>query len=157
MKKLFLAIVASTLYLTGCGILPIEAKVEKDHFRFENFENDIDDEPVYAFLLCYKSQPTFWNTPKQYEAGEHNLWVKAYTYKRGVRNSVKQAITRFDISLNEGKSYALKTKLDGKNIDLWIQESDSGEIVSEVVTKKLEYPLHRDDLLNRKRCVEGSI
>ncbi|WP_448547066.1 hypothetical protein [Thalassotalea fusca] len=143
--------------ISGCSVLPIKSEIRENYFRFENFKRDDRTNLEYINLMCYRKKPIGWAEPKQYVNGEHNLWVKASVAKRGVVNSKKETVVNFNLTLDAGKSYKLNRKIKDNQIALWIEESDTGAIVSEVINSELKLPPLIDDALRKKQCLAGTI
>ena len=145
------------LSLSGCGIFPIETAIKENHFRFENFRRDVSDDLEFVYLMCSHHKPISWEHPKQYESGEHNLWVMVETYRRVIPTSYRVAVVNFDVNLQADKSYMLNRKIVDRKASLWIQEVETGLIVSEVLSTDLERPLSYNFLEKRKQCKTGSV
>ncbi|MEP1448724.1 MAG: hypothetical protein ABJK37_21640 [Paraglaciecola sp.] len=99
------------LSLTGCSLFPFETAIKENHFRFENFKRDVGDDLEFVYLMCSHKKPIGWEQPKQYESGEHNLWVMVETYQRDIPISYKVAVVNFDVNLQADKSYMLNRKI----------------------------------------------
>ncbi len=155
-NSLFITSVLS-VFLFGCSTLPFQAEVKDEHFRLENFKDDKGKDIDYVYLNCFHKRPTAWSEPKQFEAGEHDLWVRAVTARRGVGNSKKEAFVNFKMELEAGKSYMFNRKFTDDEASIWIQESASGKVVSDVLTAKLRTPLIIDDNLRKTQCESGSV
>ncbi|MBU3005122.1 hypothetical protein [Paraglaciecola arctica] len=145
------------LSLSGCGILPFETAIKENHFRFENFKRDMDDDLEYVYLMCSHKKPIHWQQPKQYESGKHNLWVMVETFQRDIPISYKTAVVNFDVDLQADKSYMLNRKIVKRKALLWIQEVDTGLIVSDVLSAELKHPISYDFLEKRKQCKTGTV
>jgi hypothetical protein len=145
------------LSLSGCGILPIETAIKENHFRFENFKRDVSDDLEFVYLMCSHKKPISWEQAKQYESGEHNLWVMVETYRRDIPTSYRVAVVNFDVNLPPNKSYMLNRKIVKRKAFLWIQEVDTGLIVSEISEADLKRPLSYDFLEKRKQCKTGTV
>jgi len=152
-----LIIVVNTALLVSCSLFPIKTEIQEGHFRFENFKRDKGLDREYVYLLCYRKKPSDWFEPRQYIAGEHVLWVKAHTNKRSVKNSAKEAYVNFDIKLLPDKSYMLNREIDKNSISIWIQETETGNVVSEVKTVDLERPFLMQELHDKKMCDSSTI
>lgn len=158
MKIAKLMVVGSAfVFATGFSLLPFESEIKEGHFRFENFKQTKGPQQEYVHLMCYAKKPTSWAQPKQYLAGEHQLWVKADISRRGVPASNKHAFAQFNVELQEGKSYMLNRKIDGEKIAMWIQEVETGIGVSDIVVADLNQPLLEEWQLRRDQCREGTI
>lgn len=139
------------------GFLPIKTNIKDGHFRFENFKRVTSPNIELVHLMCYAKKPTSWTQPKQYQAGEHNLWVKAQISRANVPASEKHAYANFKVKLEQGKSYMLNRKISGDHISLWIQEVETGIGVSDVVVAQLQQPLIEERQLRLEQCRSGSI
>ena len=155
--KLTHIIFAMLTFTFLCGFLPIKADVKDGHFRFENFKRTKSPDKELVHLMCHAKKPTSWTQPKQYQAGEHDLWVKAQVYRDNTPASEKHAFANFKVNLEQGKSYMLNRKLEGEHISLWIQEVDTGVSVSDVVVAQLKQPLAEERQLRLNQCRSGTI
>jgi len=143
------------LFLVGCGILPFEREIKVDHFRLENFKQDIDSPSELIHLMCYRKKPTNWSEPKQYLNGEHRLWVEANISTSSM--NTKEAFVLFNVKLDSGKSYMINRKIKDGKISIWIQESDSAIKVSKVITTDLNIAALGKRTFRQKRCKSGTI
>lgn len=156
-SKSLILLCLSGLLVNGCSVLPLQTKIKENHFRFENFKRDIENDKEYVHLLCANHKPVGWTQPKQYPSGEHDLWVRAVTYRSHIPHSRKEAFTHIKVTLAPEKSYMLNREIRGDKIAMWIQEVDTGTCVSEVVTAQLERPLGWDYHQRVQQCRQGSI
>lgn len=145
------------LPLTGCGILPFDTAIKENHFRIENFKRDVSYDLEYVFLMCSHQKPTDWQNPKQFLSGEHNLWVKVETMRRNVPQSTRVAIVNFEVDLKPNKNYMLNRKIVDHEAVVWIQEVDTGLIVSKLLRADLDVPLLNAEQVNRKQCKTSSV
>ena len=143
------------MVLAGCSILPLEREIKANHFRFENLKQDIGEPSELIYLMCFRKRPTFWTNPKQYLAGEHELWVEANISTSPMNN--KEAFVFFKVKLDSGKSYMLNRKIEGERISIWIQESESALKVSEVITTDLNIAGLGKTTFRKNRCKAGSV
>jgi len=150
----FLFIYFLSLFLAGCGILPFKTDIKENHFRFENFQRDIGE---YIYLMCYRQRPTRWDTPKQYLSGEHSLWIEANISDSKLLSFRKEAFVFFKVKLDSGKSYMLNRKLEGENISIWIQDVESGQKVSKVITTDLKPAVFEKKAWRKKQCKSSSV
>ena len=74
-----------------------------------------------------------------------------------VLNSQKEAFVNFNVNLDSDKSYMLNRKREGDKISIWIQEVETGTVVSQVLTDELSRPLQIDNELRKRQCRSGSI
>ena len=145
------------IFIYNSNAAPLTDAIKTEHFRFENFQQDRRKNIEYVYLMCHRKKVTPYIYAKQMLAGDHNLWVRATSSRRGVKNSIKEAIVNFKVNLAAGKNYQLnREKKDGK-IAIWIQDIETGEIVSDVIKTKLKIRLIVDERLRRKQCQSGSV
>jgi hypothetical protein len=72
--------------------------------------------------------------------------------------SQKNAFVKFDVTLKAGLSYKLNRSFDDDdNISIWIEEEQSKNIVSEIITTELLRPLLIEKSLRTEQCESGSI
>ena len=111
----------------------------------------------YVYLMCLHKRPISWTTPKQFISGEHDLWVKADISDRGIPNSIKEAVVNFKVTLDSNKSYMLNREIKDEKISLWIQEVDTGDVVSQTLIKDLKRPLASDHYSSKEQCKSSSV
>ena len=141
-------------FLSACIHLPVTVK--DNHFRFENFRT-LDKNPVELVrLMCFRKKPTYRINTKQYVSGKHSLWLMATIEVNKHQYLAKEAVANFNVTLEAGKSYMPNRKIQQGNISMWIQEVDSGLIVSDIVTKELSYPTFKGNL-REKQCKSGTV
>jgi len=141
--------------LISCSILPLEKEIKANHFRFENFRQDIKFPSELIYLMCYRKRPTDWAEPKQYLGGDHELWVEANISSSTM--NTKEAFVLFKVKLDSGKSYMLNRKIEGERISIWIQESESDLKVSEVITTDLSMVALGKRVFRKNQCKTSSI
>jgi hypothetical protein len=156
MLKIHLSLIL-ILGLSGCGIFPVDTAIQENHFRFENFKRDVTDDAEFVYLMCSHKKPIGWEQAKQYESGEHNLWVMVETFERDIPASYKVAVVNFNVNLQAGANYMLNRKIDKRKALLWIQDVETGLIVSDVLTAELKRPLSYHFLEKRKQCETGTV
>jgi hypothetical protein len=156
MKKFTLLLAAvGSVAVSACSTITSEPQVRDGSVRLENLRLKEPDNVTNVYLMCYKKRPTGWNEPKQYKAGQHELWVKAVV--KSPSNGNKELVTRFNVNLAAGNSYTLSRKLDGDNISIWLQNSNTGEVVSDVISAELKMALTYDDNVSQKQCKSSTI
>lgn len=153
--RLLLASIISS-FLLGCETLPIRAEIKEDHYRFENFVQNVEPKHEYIFMACHRHKPTGWNVAKQYPAGPQNLWIKAAKYTTTTSNVPRVAYFNLQTNLEAGKSYMPNRKIEGNKIALWIQEVESGERVTEILEAELKFPV-AETIVSHKQCKTSSV
>ncbi|WP_245961499.1 hypothetical protein [Thalassotalea euphylliae] len=145
--------------LLGCSALPIETALEDNHFRLENFKRDNTDNFEHVYLMCANQKPASFIHPKQHLSGQHSLWVKAELKRRNIDFSERVAVVNFNVNLEADKSYMLNREVmkDSEKIALWIQETDTGVGVSEVIIADLAHPKANEYFHELKQCRTGSV
>jgi len=165
MKNLnILLLILFSISSVGCSVLPINPEIKENHFRLENFKRDKERVKEHVYLMCYKKRPTSWQQPKQYAGGNHNLWVKATlsqhtALKYHLSHVKKEAFANFNVNLAADKSYMLNRKIADKKIHLWLQEVETGKIVSDVKVADLNrrLPFVKANKLEKNRCKTSTI
>lgn len=157
MKKMNILLVCLSVMVGSCSQLPIKTQIKEGNFRLENFRAEKGTQLDLVYLMCFYKRPTGWAEPKQYLAGEHDLWVKASIEERGLVQNVKEAVVHFKVKLGPGKSYMLNREVKDDKISIWIQESETAVKVSTVVVTDLKQPLLVEDNLRRTQCRQGSV
>ncbi len=157
MKKMNILWLFLSSALVSCSHLPVKAQVKEHHFRLENFSAEQGTKSELVYLMCFHKRPTEWSAPKQYLAGEHQLWVKASVEDRGLGQDVKEAFVQFKVKLEAGKSYMLNRAIEDNQISLWIQETETGAKASDVIVTKLKQPLLVEENLRKTQCREGTV
>ncbi|MEP1382616.1 MAG: hypothetical protein ABJK64_02340 [Paraglaciecola sp.] len=154
--KILLPSILVSLALSGCSNFSPE--IADDNFRFENFRRIQNYDIELVYLMCENQRPVSWTSPKQFKSGAHDLWVKARFGDSESMNLAKEAVVNFKVTLDEGKAYMLNRKItEGKDsVALWIQESQTGIVVSEVITEELILPPFVGSL-RQQQCKSGSV
>jgi hypothetical protein len=152
--KTLLSVVFVVVFLIGCSQMPVVVK--DNYFRFENFKRDVGQPQEYVYLMCLRKRPTYWSEPKQFLSGEHELWIKAIIRGKDTYNTEREAVANFKVTLDGGTSYMVNRKLQDDNISLWIQEVDTGLVVSNVITQELIIPRSFGSL-RKKQCASSTI
>ena len=154
--KLVVAAIIGSI-VSGCSVLPLSSSIDEGHFRFQNFINDTSRNTEYIHLMCHQKRHVGGNQSKEYLGGEHNLWVKAVVAKTDIQNSRREAFINFEVDLEAGNTYMLNRKVDEKQISIWIQNAETGVVVSDVKVAKLELPKLVEKRLRREQCESGTI
>lgn len=155
MKNIFLVSILSST-LIACSSFPLKTDIKENHFKLDNFKSPDKRQAESIALMCYKQRPSHV-PPGQFLSGQHNLWAVAKVSQKNIPNSVKEAYVNFNVNLSSGVSYTFNREIDEDKISIWIQEADSGLIVSNVITSELRSPLVNDTLLRKKQCKSSSI
>ncbi|MFQ3190098.1 MAG: hypothetical protein ACI936_001228 [Paraglaciecola sp.] len=153
MKTLFLNIMFLGI-LAGCIQLPVSVK--GNHFRFENFRTTDKNPAELVSLMCFRKKPSYRIEPKQFVSGENSLWLLATIEGNENMYLAKEAVANFNITLDAGKSYMANRIIQQGNISMWIQEVDTGLIVSDIVNKELSCPTFKGNL-REKQCKSGTL
>ncbi|MCF7499864.1 hypothetical protein [Pseudoalteromonas sp. L1] len=151
------SLVVSAVLMTACSALPIKKDIDEGKFRVENFQYEHGKQRDYVYLMCNSKSVSAWEQARQYEAGEHVLWVKAVISERDFPSSEKNAFARFDMNFKEGGNYTLNREVKGDKISIWFADKETGNQASEVITKELKRPLVIEDQLRKKQCLEGTV
>lgn len=66
------------------------------------------------------------------------------------------ALALRDVDLEGGKRYPLSQTRDHNDMKVWLQETDTGTPVSEIVSAQMQYPESVGDL-RLEQCREGTV
>lgn len=158
MNKKLLLISPLIASLTACAMFPFEKEVQDGHFRVENFSYDhMNDTKEYVYLMCHNKKPTGWIAARQYPAGEHDLWVKATYQNVGVLHSYREAYVNFKMDFPEGGNYQLAHEINNENISVWLQDVETKEKASEVITEPLARHNVGDNGKHIQQCKQGTV
>ena len=135
------------------NVQPNEARIDFFANRGEAFDNKRE----YVKLMCLNQRPTSASALRDVEEGEHVLFVRAMVVNTDLPvDNMREAIVRLDVNLEGGKRYSLNQTRDNRDMKVWLQETDSGIPVSEIVTTRVEYPKSVGDL-RLEQCKEGTV
>ena len=141
-------------------IIDQQANVQPNEARIDFFANRgeaFDNKREYVNLMCFNQRPTSAAALRDVEEGEHVLYVRASVVNTDIsEGNTREAIIRLDVNLEGGKRYSLNQSRDHHDMKVWLQETDTGIPVSEIVSTKVEYPQFVGDL-RLDQCKEGTI
>lgn len=158
MNKKLLLIAPLVASLTACAMFPFEKEVQDGHFRVENFSYDhMNDTIEYVYLMCHNKKPTSWTAARQYPAGEHDLWVKATFQNVGVSHSYREAFVNFKMELPAGGNYQLAHEIQNETVSIWLQDVETKEKASEVITTSLNRKNVGDSGKRIQQCQQGTV
>ena len=107
--------------------------------------------------MCFNKRPNGALILRDVEEGEHVLFVRASVINSDLPfGNEREAIVRLEANLEGGKRYSLNQTRDNLNMKVWLQETDTGVPVSEVVSTRVEYPQYVGDL-RLQQCKEGTV
>jgi len=107
--------------------------------------------------MCFNQRPNSTLALRDVEEGEHVLFVRASVINKDLPfGNVREAIVRLDVDLEGGKRYSLSQTRDNHDIKVWIQETDTGTPVSDIVSTRMQYPESFGDL-RLEQCKEGTV
>ena len=66
------------------------------------------------------------------------------------------ALALRDVDLEGGKRYSLSQTRDNNDMKVWLQKTDTGTPVSEIVSIRMQYPESVGDL-RLEQCREGTV
>ena len=150
--------------LVACTSIPDiidqQANVQPNEARIDFFANRgeaFDNRREYVKLMCFNQRPTSASLLRDVEEGEHVLYVQASVVNTDLPDgTTREAIVRLDVNLEGGKRYSLNQSRDHHDMKVWLQETDSGVPVSEIVTTRVEYPKSVGNL-RLEQCKEGTV
>jgi|TARA_Y100000296_G_C5088224_1_gene213491 hypothetical protein len=162
LPSVFIATALAPIF--GCStvaeMVDQQAKVQPNEARIDFFANRgeaFDNEKEYVRLMCFNQRPNNELVLRDIEEGKHVLFVRASVVNTNLHiSTTREAIVRLDVDLEGGKRYSLSQTRDNHDMKVWLQETDSGIPVSEIVSTKVEYPQFVGDL-RFDQCKEGTV
>ena len=147
--------------LAGCSVmteLPIpQASISPDEARVDFYLQQWKNEEELVRLMCWNQRPSKEFRVRDLSAGEHALFVVAAGKNSGVRQiNRKEAVVRLDVNLEGGKRYSLAQPRDGENMKIWLQESETGYIASQIVDVDVGVPPFVGNS-RLEQCQEGTV
>ena len=131
-----------------------QADIDADKARIDFFAQTSKNEKEYVRLLCWNKRPSDVLSIRNIDAGEHNLYFYATVVESKYTPLV--AIGRLDASLKGGKRYSLLQSRQNENMKIWLAESDTGVLASDIINVKLEAPKPLGNSVI-ENCKEGTI
>lgn len=164
MKIAPLLIAAAITPLVACTtvdeVINEQATIQPDEARIDFFANRgeaFDNQREFVKLMCFNKRPNGALILRDVEEGEHVLFVRASVINSDLPfGNEREAIVRLEANLEGGKRYSLNQTRDNLNMKVWLQETDTGVPVSEVVSTRVEYPQYVGDL-RLQQCKEGTV
>lgn len=147
----------ATSLLSACGTLPAQSELAEGRFRIENFKTEVGFDNNFVRVMCHLKRPTGWYVSRDYPVGKHKIWVIANLSKSGQPKSEREAVTRLDVALEAGKFYRLAHERHESKVKLWIEEKDSKQVASKIVTAKLIQPILDSQLKRKKQCESSTV
>jgi hypothetical protein len=141
----------------GCSVLPIPIQVKADHFRLENFVEDSGGKTTQVYSMCHLQRPTSFKSARQYEAGQHSVWVTSLVSKNGLPSGTRAAYAHFEADFAAGKNYRIAQTAQNGQVSIWIEEIESGNKVTPIVAAKMKASLPNYHEIRRDRCEQGSV
>lgn len=141
-------------------IVDQQANVQPNEARIDFFANRgeaFDNKREYVKLMCFNQRPNSALVLRDVEEGEHVLFVRASVINKDLPfGNVREAIVRLDVDLEGGKRYSLSQTRDNHDMKVWLQETDTGTPVSDIVSTRMQYPESVGDL-RLEQCKEGTV
>ena len=164
MKIAPLLIAAAITSLVACTsvdeVINEQATIQPDEARIDFFANRgeaFDNQREFVKLMCFNKRPNGALILRDVEEGEHVLFVHASVINSDLPfGNEREAIVRLEANLEGGKRYSLNQTRDNLNMKVWLQETDTGVPVSEIVSTRVEYPQYVGDL-RLQQCKEGTV
>lgn len=154
----FITISYLIITLGACVNIPIKKDIKAGYFRIKNFQYEKGRQRDYVYLMCNRKSPSKWVTARQYESGQHALWIKASVGHRDFPSATKDAYIMFNVELKAGKNYQLNRQVIDENILIWIEEqSGTDRIVVDSAKAELKRPLLIYERLRKEQCSQGTI
>lgn len=161
MKLKTLLCMAATVPLFACtsvvDVVNDQATIQPDEARVDFYVQRTDRERDFVHLMCENHRPNSEIEVLDVQAGEHVLYVKSSVINSNLLfKNIREAVVRFDVNLEGGKRYMLNQTREGDSVELWLQEADSGLIVSNKVSTTVNLASAVGNL-RMKQCREGTV
>lgn len=134
--------------------MQIKASIEAEHYRFENFKDIGSKYREYLVRGCRDDDNNAhsWQVPRQYKEGNDTFWVQASMSKPSVPDSMYYAYAEISANFEENKSYMLNRQRNGFNVSIWVQEVDTGIVVSNTVKTTYKPELINENKRRQEIC-----
>lgn len=138
-------------------VIDEQATIQPNEARIDFYVQRLDRQREFVQLMCENNRPNDEIEILDVEAGEHILYVRASVINSNLLfKNVREAVVRLDVNLEGGKRYTLNQDREDDNITLWLQEADTGLIVSETVSTTMGLTSAVGNL-RMKQCQEGTV
>ena len=131
----FVFLFSSLFVLFGCATFPLKVDIKDNHYRLENFKVTGSQYSEYLTRGCLYTEPNThsWQIPQQYlkNSGKEKFWIQASLSKNGVPG-VHYTYVSLSADFEANKSYMLNRKRVEFKVSIWIQEVETGTIVSNI-------------------------
>ncbi|MCZ8528138.1 hypothetical protein [Alteromonas sp. PRIM-21] len=147
--------------LAGCSTISElaipQASISSDEARVDFYAQQWENEEEFVRLMCWNQRPSDDIRVRDLSAGEHTLFVIATVKNSGVRQiNRREAVVRLDAALEGGKRYSLAQARDGDSMKVWLQESETGLLASQVVDVEVSVPRLVGNT-RLEQCKEGTV
>lgn len=167
MKLRSITLTASMLLLsTLCACSSVvemvaqQTQIQPNEARIDFFAQRVEAEKEYVQLMCRNHRLSEDLVLRDVAAGKHVLFVKASVINSNLDyQNVREAIVKFDVTLEGvegGKRYSLSQSREGDHMKIWLQESDTGLIASQIIDTTIEVPQMVGNL-RVKQCKAGTV
>ena len=138
-------------------VIDEQATIQPNEARIDFYVQRLDRQREFVQLMCENNRPNDEIEILDVEAGEHILYVRASVINSNLLfKNVREAVVRLDVNLEGGKRYTLNQDREDDNVTLWLQEADTGLIVSETVSTTMGLTSAVGNL-RMKQCQEGTV
>jgi len=138
-------------------VIDEQATIQPNEARIDFYVQRLDRQREFVQLMCENNRPNDEIEILDVEAGEHILYVRASVINSNLLfKNVREAVVRLDANLEGGKRYTLNQDREDDNVTLWLQEADTGLIVSETVSTTMGITSAVGNL-RMKQCQEGTV
>lgn len=138
-------------------VIDEQATIQPNEARIDFYVQRLDRQREFVQLMCENNRPNDEIEILDVEAGEHILYVRSRVINSNLLfKNVREAVVRLDVNLEGGKRYTLNQDREDDNVTLWLQEADTGLIVSETVSTTMGLTGAIGNL-RMKQCQEGTV
>lgn len=138
-------------------VIDEQATIQPNEARIDFYVQRLERKREFVQLMCENNRPNDEIEILDVEAGEHILYVRASVINSNLLfKNVREAVVRLDVNLEGGKRYTLNQDREDDNVTLWLQEADTGLIVSDTVSTTMGITSAVGNL-RMKQCQEGTV
>lgn len=155
-----LLIVALGALVSGCSSTQENITQTNPIIKNTVFESNLDKDMLH--VLCKGKRPVRWVQNYSFEPGEQSVIVKIENYARlsmtevPLQKEVRSTYAQLSVDLVDGQNYIINRKRvnsdDPSNITVWIQNEETGQIVSNKTKVTLVKPKLLEQEYEARAC-----
>lgn len=155
-----LLIVALGALVSGCSSTQENIAQTNAVIKNTAFETNLEKDLLH--VLCKGKKPVKWVQNYSFEAGKQSVLVKVENYSRinmtevPLQKEVRSTYAQLTVDLVDGQNYIINRKRvnsdDNLNMTVWIQNEETGQIVSNKADVTLVKPKVLEQAYEARAC-----